>query len=77
MIMKIHPHAEAAYRVVSTAAGAFAVEVAIPDMNPVTVSSFSSEEAAEAWIARNKQRVASEAEAGRWFQRPARGNFRN
>jgi hypothetical protein len=75
-IMKTHPHGEATYRVVSTASGAFAVEVTIPDTHPTTVSSFPTEQAAEAWIARNKQRVAAEGQAGRWFQKPARGNLR-
>ena len=74
--MKTHPHAEAVYRVVSTAGGAFAVEITIPETHPATVSSFPTEQAAEAWIARNKARVAVEDEAGRWFQRSPTGNFR-
>lgn len=74
--MKTHPHGEATYRVVSTASGAFAVEVTIPDTHPTTVSSFPTEQAAEAWIARNQERVAAEGQAGRWFQKPAKGNLR-
>lgn len=72
--MKTHPHAESSYRVIPTANGAFAVEVTIPDSHPATVSSFATEQAAEAWIARTRQRVAAEGQAGRWFQRPARDN---
>ena len=68
--MKTHPHAEATYRVVPLAGGAFGVEVSIPDRSPATVSSFESESAAEAWIARTKERVASEGASGKWFKRP-------
>lgn len=74
--MRTHPHAEAAYRVIPTADGAFAVEVTIPDAFPTTVSSFATAEAAEAWIARKQQRVTEEGVAGRWFQRAGKGNFR-
>lgn len=75
MMMRTHPHAHAAYRVVTTAGGAFAVEVTVPDTHPATVSSFPTEQAAEAWIARAKQRVAAEGQAGKWFRRPARDRF--
>jgi hypothetical protein len=74
--MRTHPHAEATYRVVPLSGGAFGVEVKIPDSAPTTVSSFDSEAAAEAWIARTKERVETEGAAGRWFQR-SRGGFRN
>ena len=67
--MRTHPHAEATYRVVPIAGGAFGVEVSIPDRSPTTVSSFDSEAAAEAWIVRTKERVASEGESGKWFRR--------
>jgi len=73
--MKTHPHAEATYRVISTPDG-FAIEIAIPDTHPTTVRSFATAQAAEAWIARNKERVAAEGLAGRWFQKSTRGNFR-
>jgi len=55
--MRTHPHAEATYRVVTLAGGAFGIEVKIPDTAPTTISSFDSEAAAEAWIVRAKQRV--------------------
>lgn len=67
--MKTHPHAEASYRVVRLADGTFGVEVAIPDTYPTTVSSFDSEEAAEAWIEKNKERVRTESAAGGWFRK--------
>jgi hypothetical protein len=67
--MRTHPHAEATYRVVPLSAGSFAVEVTIPDSSPTKVSSFDTEAAAEAWIARTKERVAAEGETGKWFRR--------
>jgi hypothetical protein len=74
--MRTHPHAEATYRVVPLTGGAFGVEVAIPDRSPTTVSSFDTEAAAEAWITRTKERVASEGESGKWFKRPGPGGRR-
>jgi hypothetical protein len=71
--MRTHPHAEATYRVVPLASGAFGVEIVIPDTYPTTVSSFATEAAAEAWIARDKKRVLSESLAGRWFQKSRQG----
>jgi hypothetical protein len=67
--MRTHPHAEATYRVVSLAGGAFGIEVKIPDTAPTTISSFDTEAAAEAWIVRAKQRVETEGASGKWFQR--------
>jgi hypothetical protein len=67
--MRTHPHAEATYSVVPLAGGAFGVKVEIPDTAPTTVSSFDSEAAAEAWITRTKERIATEGAAGKWFQR--------
>ncbi len=68
--MRTHPHAEATYRVVPLSGGGFGVEVSIPDRLPTTVSSFDSEAAADAWIARTKERVATEGASGKWFKRP-------
>ena len=73
--MKTHPHADATYRVLPNSEGGFAVEVAIPDCPPTKVSSFATTEGAEEWIARNKERVAAESSAGKWFRRD-RGGFR-
>jgi hypothetical protein len=74
--MRTHPHAEATYRVVPLSGGGFGVEVSIPDRLPTTVSSFDSEAAADAWIARTKERVATEGASGKWFKRSGdRGRF--
>jgi hypothetical protein len=67
--MRTHPHAEATYRVVPLSGGVFGVEVKIPDTSPTTVSPFDSEAAAEAWIARTKERISNEGASGKWFQR--------
>jgi hypothetical protein len=67
--MRTHPHAEATYRVVPIAGGAFGVEVSIPDRSPTTVSSFATPELAEAWIVQTKERVESEGASGKWFRR--------
>jgi hypothetical protein len=67
--VRTHPYAEAAYRVVELPGGAFGVEVKIPDSNPTTVSSFATEADAEAWIARNKQRVLEQGEPRNPFRR--------
>ena len=67
--MRTHPYAEAVYRVVTLADGAFGVEVKIPDSSPTTVSSFETEAAAEAWIARNKQRVIEQSVPRNPFRR--------
>ncbi len=67
--MRMHPHAEATYRVIPLPDGTFNVEVGIPDRYPTTVSNFADEAAAEAWIAQKKTRVESETAAGKQFQR--------
>jgi predicted metal-dependent hydrolase len=65
---RIHPHAEATYRVIRIAYGAFAVEVTIPETHPAKVSPFATEAGAEAWIAAHRRRVQSENEPRRWFR---------
>jgi hypothetical protein len=72
---KIHPHAEATYRVIPLEGGSFGVEVSIPENYPTMVSAFGTEADAEVWIAEHRQRVQSENQAGRWFTRPP-GNRR-
>jgi hypothetical protein len=67
--MRTHPYAEATYRVIHLPDGAFGVEVRIPESNPATVSSFETEEAAEAWIARNKQRVIEQSASRNSFRK--------
>lgn len=70
--MRTHPYAEDAYRVVHLPGGAFGVEVKIPDSQPAMVTSFETEEAAEAWIARNKQRVIEQSKRPSPFRRSLR-----
>jgi hypothetical protein len=67
--MRTHPYAEATYRVIPLSGGTFGVEVKIPDSYPTTVSSFETEAAAEAWIARNKQRVIEQSVTRNPFRR--------
>jgi hypothetical protein len=67
--MRIHPHAEATYRVIPLPNGSFGVEVTIPNTYPTTVSPFVTEAAAEAWIVQKKQRVEAEGVAQKWFRR--------
>jgi hypothetical protein len=67
---KIHPHAEATYRVIPFEDGSFGVEVSIPDNYPTTVRPFGTKADAETWIAEHQNRVQSENQAGRWFSRP-------
>jgi hypothetical protein len=52
-----HPHADATYRIVPLGDGAYGVEVAIPDSSPAMVTSFATEEAAQAWIAEHKRQA--------------------
>jgi hypothetical protein len=67
--MRIHPHAEATYRVIPLLDGGFGVEVVIPNTYPTTVSRFATEAAAEEWIAQKKKQVETEAVAQKWFRR--------
>jgi hypothetical protein len=67
--VRTHPYAEATYRVVGLADGTFGVEVKIPESHPTTVSSFATEADADAWIARNKQRVLEQSEPRNPFRR--------
>ncbi|HVC53173.1 MAG TPA: hypothetical protein VND87_14225 [Stellaceae bacterium] len=39
--------------------GEYGVEVMIPDTHPTRVTSFATEDAAEAWITQHKQQVAA------------------
>jgi hypothetical protein len=54
-----HPHAEAAYRVLALGGNHFAVEVSIPGSHPTKVTGLDSQAAAEAWIERHKEQVAT------------------
>jgi hypothetical protein len=54
---KEHPHADASYRVVPQKDMTYGVEVAVPGSYPALVTSFTTEQNAEAWIAKHKRRV--------------------
>jgi hypothetical protein len=54
-----HPHADGAYRIFPLKDGAYGVEVAIPDRCPAMVTSFATEEAAQAWITEHQRQAKS------------------
>jgi hypothetical protein len=68
---RIHPHAEATYRVIPLDDGSFGVEVNIPGSHPTTVSMFKTEADAETWIDDHRRRVSAQTGSGRWFRRPS------
>jgi hypothetical protein len=61
---KEHPHAGASYRIVLQENSTYAVEVSVPGSFPALVTSFATEESAEAWIIGHKRRVAENAPRG-------------
>jgi hypothetical protein len=61
---KEHPHAAASYRVVPQYDLTFGVEVRVPGSFPALVTSFASEQIAEAWITDYKRRVEENAPRG-------------
>jgi predicted metal-dependent hydrolase len=65
---RTHPHAEASYKIIAFEDGSFGVEVSIPDSHPTIVTTFASEQDAEAWIAGHRRRVRSQAESGYWLR---------
>ncbi len=64
---KMHPHAEAAYRVFGLDDGSYGVEVSIVGSYPTRVSRFETEADAEAWIAEHRRLIELQTQAGRWF----------
>ena len=68
-MVKLHPHAEAKYRVVPRADTTFGVEVTIRDTQPATITSLAREADAEAWIADHKRRVLQGPMDRRWIKR--------
>jgi hypothetical protein len=56
-MVKLHPHAEAIYKVVPLVDGTFGVEVVVPDTHPTQIRGFATEAKAEAWIAAHKLHV--------------------
>jgi hypothetical protein len=61
---KEHPHAGAAYRVVPQKDETYGVEVIVPGSFPALVTSFATEQTAEAWITEHKRRVAENVPRG-------------
>jgi len=61
---KEHPHAAASYRVVPQKDLTFGVEVIVPGSFPALVTSFVTEQIAEAWITDYKRRVEENAPPG-------------
>jgi hypothetical protein len=68
LMARTHPHAEAAYQVISLPGGTFGVKVSIPETHPTTVSTFATKADADAWIAKHKSRVEAQSSASGWFQ---------
>jgi hypothetical protein len=66
---KVHPHADATYRVVARGDGTHGVEVSVPDAYPTIVSPFATAADAEAWIAKHKQEVTDNLPFRRPFRR--------
>lgn len=64
---KIHPHAEAAYRVFGLDDGAYGVEISIAGSYPTRVSRFETAADAEAWIAEHRRLIELQTQSGRWF----------
>jgi hypothetical protein len=70
--LRTHPYAAATYRVIPLEDGSFGVEVNIPDSLPTTVSRFSTESDAEAWVVEHRRRVESQTGSKGWFRRSER-----
>ena len=56
-MVKLHPHAEAIYKVVSLLDGTFGVEVVVPETYPTHIKGFATEAEAGSWIAAHKLHV--------------------
>jgi hypothetical protein len=61
---KEHPHTGASYRVVAQENSTYGVEVIVPGTSPALVTSFATEDIAEAWITDHKRRVLENAPRG-------------
>jgi hypothetical protein len=61
---KEHPHAGASYRVLLQENSTYGVEVLVPGAFPALVTSFATEEIAEAWITDHKRQVTENAPRG-------------
>jgi hypothetical protein len=69
MAAKPHPHVAATYRLIAHADGSFAIEVAIPETQPTTVSGFDTQAKAEAWIERHQANIATGTLGDAWSRR--------
>ena len=69
---KEHPHTGASYRIVTQDNSTYAVEVLVPGTYPALVTSFATEEIAEAWITDHKRRVTENVPRGFMRARKAR-----
>jgi hypothetical protein len=67
---KTHPHAEAVYRVVQLKDMTYGVEVAVPEAQPATITSFATAADAEAWIADHKIKVQDGRPSMRAYRKP-------
>lgn len=75
---RLHPHAEATYRVLTDDDASFAVEVTIPGTHPTKVRPFATHRDAEHWITDHKRRVQAQTNIkGFWHRsgpRPERAS---
>jgi hypothetical protein len=58
-MQKQHPHLGATYKVISLPEGSFVVEVTLPEAPQVNVTGFTTQDAADAWIAQHEQQIAT------------------
>jgi hypothetical protein len=65
-------NADATFRVFQRIDKSFAIEVEVPDSAPTTVSSFPSEQAAELWITKFRERLENVGTGGRFNSRQRR-----
>ena len=56
-MVRLHPHAEAIYKVVPLVDGTFGVEVVVPETYPTHIRGFATEAEAGAWITAHKVHV--------------------
>jgi len=69
-VTRIHPHAEATYRIIRLEDKAFGVEIVVPGTYPTTMSSFRTAVKAGEWIAEHKSFVRLNAPFHRqWWRK--------
>ena len=75
-MQKVHPYAQAEYKVFEQPDRSFGVTIVTPETSPANVTPFPTKQAAEAWIEAHKARVAEQAPDMRnpsRFRRPVSG----